>query len=203
MKQNFLQTLSLWKKHKVLSVLLGMVILCLLLFLAWYFQPIPTRTITGEINGRSFSMEVPKDWEHVTDSTSFQRYAPPGEAYTEKYVSIDLAHLSEELSYSEQSQELLRQMILTGDPSQVEQAQQILFPDFRISSHKKVQYHGIPMVRLSYALCKDPEWGNTYTISYFFEQQGSVYSLHLSWEEYPFWPMSRILQKSASSFQWK
>ncbi|MGI5958399.1 MAG: hypothetical protein ACOX60_03150 [Massiliimalia sp.] len=195
--------LSFWDKHKILSVLLAVILAGFVLFAVWYFQPISTRTVTGQINGRKFSMEVPKDWKMVTDNETFKRYAPEGKAYTEDFVSINLSQMSEELGYSEESQSLLKNMIHTGDPDLFEKTQQSFFPDFRLYYHKKMESNGISMVKLSYALCKDPEWEYSYKIGCFFEEQDDVYFLYLSWEHRLFKPMSRILQKTAASFQWE
>ena len=201
-RKGFLQTLSLWKKHKVLSVLLGLVILCLVVFLAWYFQPIPTRTVTGQINGRSFSMEVPKDWDPRDNGIVFHGYRPNGTNPYTAPVSMGLSLISEELGYMEEYQNLLRQMLASGDTRFFEQRCRDMFYDLAQFTSHRVTYHKIPMMRLSYRLCQIPEWGYHRTVSYYFQAGEEVYLLDITWEKWYPTPPSRILKKAAQSFQW-
>lgn len=200
MKQNFLQTLSLWKKHKVLSVLLGLVILCLAVFLAWYFQPIPTRTVTGQINGRSFSMEVPKDWETNRNIDGNLRVVKPlssGETQVSSAVWVQLWNPEEYADFH------AAQSLMAGDSEPFVSYHKNTDTEFQLDSHRSVSYHGLAMTQLSYSQRKYPEADRGYFSGYWMEHEGSILEISAFRREGELFPFQRVAKKAAQSFQWK
>lgn len=191
--------LSFWNKHKILFALLTIILAGLVLFTVWYFQPIPTRTVTGQINGRKFSMEVPKDWKTICNTDGdFQCVKPlrSGETDVSSAVWVQLWNLEDYPDFH------AVQTLMSGDPEHFISYHKNTDMEFYFTSHSSVSYHGQIMTQVSYSQRKYPEADRGYFSCYWLEYEDLILEIAAFRREGCVFPYQRVAKKAAESFCW-